>query len=507
MTAAGRPWRVLLAAWLAIAAVLIARAGIYPAVMTGDEIWFSESAFNFIHHGVPQRLIHADAVGSAQADFLPPVIMLMQALAFLLLGLTPFAISAQSIAAPLIVIALIVAIARRAGASIGWAGCAGIAVLGSQIFLRAGIYIRYEALVALFFLLHLWAAQAAFHRRRPWIWQMASGSALALSGLSYYPLAPFVGVAALVFAFGRGITRARLLWIALGFAGPALVFAAYVARFPDAFASQILGNGKSNYVTFELPMRAFDPALWQQSRDALPELLGLVGLLVLTGCRLRSQTGWVRCLFGAAVITVLPILIYPFQPRLLAVPVTLALLILAAWTGDIAPLLRRLGRGLLVVGVGAAIASAALMLATAVLQRDGRRYGPVAAALDRLVSEPGPAAIDQRAWLALRAADPARELDHVVPSWAPEQVRIFEPLVLRDPAGGAHFRYVVLNAADAEATIAATPALATAFAQDQFTEIGRVRPDFHPLPWASQAPYNLIVYARRSDGASSKVSN
>ena len=105
--AAARPWLVPALAWLAVAAVLVARAGLYPAVMTGDEIWFSESAFNLIRHGIPQRLIHADAVGSAQADFLPPVIMLVQTLAFLVLGLTPLAVAAQSILAPLAVIALI----------------------------------------------------------------------------------------------------------------------------------------------------------------------------------------------------------------------------------------------------------------------------------------------------------------------------------------------------------------------------------------------------------------
>src|SRR5271154_6430458 len=144
MQSAVRPWLVPVLVWLVIPGVLLARAGLYPAVMTGHEIWFSESAFNFIRHGVPQRLIHDDAVGSARADFLPPVIMLVQAIAFLVLGLTPLAVAAQSVLAPLAVIALIILIARDAGASPGWASAAGIAVLGSQIFLRAGLYIRYE---------------------------------------------------------------------------------------------------------------------------------------------------------------------------------------------------------------------------------------------------------------------------------------------------------------------------------------------------------------------------
>ena len=497
MRAVLRPGAILALAWLVVAAFLIARAGKYPAVMTGDEIWFSEAAFNFLRHGIPQRLIHDDAVGSARADFLPPVIMLVQALGFLVLGLTPLAVALQSVLAPLGVIVLLTAIARHAGAALGWAALAGIAVLGSQIFLRAGLYIRYEALVALCFLAYLLATRYADDSPRAWPWQAARGAALALAGLSYYPLAPFVGVAALVFELGRRPSVARWLPAALGFALPALGFAAYVARFPDIFAAQIIGNGESNYVTFELLGHALDPALWRQSRDALPELIGLAGLFALLLVRWRHQTAWVRRLTAAALITSLPILIFPFQPRLLALPVTLALLILAAWSADAAPALRRLGRIVLGAGVAVAIASAGLMLATLWLQRAARDYGAVAVALDRLVTKPGPAAIDQRAWLALRAADPTRELDHAMPYWAAGQVRIFESRVLRDPAGGEHFRYVVLPTDDAAATIRATPALASAFAAGQFAEIGKIALPFRALPWSTQPPYDLVVYERR----------
>ncbi len=137
------------------------------------------------------------------------------------------------------------------------------------------------------------------------------------------------------------------------------------------------------------------------------------------------------------------------------------------------------------------------MLVTAWVQFDARRYAAVAAPLERLLTAPGPVAMDQRAWLALRAADPTRELHHVVPGGAADQVRIFESAILRDPAGGTHFRYVVLNEADEAATIAATPALATAFAAHRFVEIGRIEPRFQKLPWATQPPYALVVYARR----------
>ena len=491
-------------AWAAIAAVLVARAGLYPAVMTGDEIWFSESALNLIRHGVPQRLIHHDAVGSATADFLPPVIMLVQALAFLVLGLTPGAVAAQSVAAPLATVVLLCLIARRAGAPVIWSGLAGIAVLASPSFLRADLYIRYEALVALCLLVYLLATRLA-QGRRPGPWHAARGVALALAGLSYYPLAPFIGLAALVFevrrwrAGGEPVARRLrgLTLMAAGFAVPALLFGAYVLHYPDIFAAQILGNGSANYLAFELPRRLLDADFWRQSKDALPELVALAAFLVAL-CRHRGTLSpWARDLHVAALITSLPALLFPFYPRLLAAPICLVLLILVDATTSISPTLRRVGRVVLALGTLGAVASCALMTTTAIIQQDARRYDTIAAALDRLVTAPGAVAIDQRAWLALRAADPTRELDHVVPAGASAQVRIFEPTILTDPAGGDRFRYIVLDAADAEPTIAATPALAAAFAAHRFVEVGRVAPPFHALPWASQPPYDLIVYARR----------
>jgi hypothetical protein len=326
------------------------------------------------------------------------------------------------------------------------------------------------------------------------VWHVVRGALVALAGLSYYPLAPFVGIAALLFEFGRWRIE-RVVLMAIGFAAPAAAFALYVAQHPDVFTAQIIGNGSSNYLVFELVTHLFDPALWRQSKDALPELVGLAVFLVAVGCRLRDETRWVKQLWGAALITSVPILLYPFQLRLLAVAATRVVLILAAWT--VGTRRRRIAHVLLVTGAIAAAASGALMLTTAIVQRDGRCYDAVAQSLDRLVTAPGAVAMDQRAWLALRAADPARELHHVVPGWSASQVRIFESTILRDPAQGSHFRYVVLTTGDAAATIAATPALAAAFAAQQFVEIGRVSPPFRPLPWAGQPPYDLVVYGRR----------
>lgn len=495
-----RAWIMLILAWLTVAAVLILRAGAYPAVMTGDEIWFAESAYQFLQHGIPQRLIHQDAVGSAQADFLPPVIMLVQAVSFLLFGLNPFGVAAQSVAVPLAAMLLVYAIARGLGASAGWAGFASLGVIGSQLFLRAGLYIRYEGLVAVCFLGYLLAGLAADRAIRKLPWDALCGALLCLAGLSYYPTAPFVALAALPFEWARwrdGEVR-RLLPVAAGFAVPALAFGAYVAAFPAAFAAQVLGNGGDNYLTFELPRRLADLSFWRQARETLPEILGLIAVLAAGGWMLRAQPGPERRLLAAATILALPALIFPFQPRLLGLPVLLVLVLLALWAERSMPVMRRLARAGLLAGGAAAVVMVVLTTATVLLQHQARSYEPLATRLDRLMPLPGAAGIDQRAWLALRTHSPDRVLHHVMPVWAPGQVRIFEPVLLREPDGAASLRYLVLNAADAAETIAATPALASAFAHGDFVEIGRLNASFTPLPWASQPPYDLVVYARRN---------
>ena len=495
---------LVLTAWCLLALLMIARAGLYPAVMTGDEVWFAEAARNFIAHGIPQRLIHADAVGSSVADFLPPIIMLMQSASFLLFGLTPIGVAAPSAGVPLAVMLLVFFVARRAGASKAAAGFASVAIFGSQLFLRASIYIRYEALVCVAFLAYLLATDQAQRSRggARIAWHFARGVLVAIAGLSYYPMAPFVGVAALLVELLRWREeRPRASDVAalvLGFVVPIIPFSLYVAAYPQIFAAQILENGAQNYAGFELFRRAFDPAFWRQSRDAVPEMLGLVLYFAVGFGLWRRQSPVQRRFLLLAAITTLPALVYPFQPRLLALPMLLALVTLALWAEDQLGWLGRLAKAALLAEVAAAVMMAGIILVTILVQMDGRRYDRVTAEIAGLLHEPGPVAIDQRAWLAVRSAQPEREAHQVMAAGAADQVQIFESEILRDPSGGSHFEYLILNASDLGATIAATPALKEAFAAGRFAVVARISPRFTPLPWASKPPYDLIVFQRRS---------
>ncbi len=473
------------------AAILFWRAGFFPAAMTGDEIWFSESAYQWIEQGHPARSIHQDAVGSATRDYLPPVITAIQAVGFLLFGLTPFAVGLQSAVVPLLTVLLVYRLARMRGAMPNRAALAAVAVLGAQTYLASGLYIRYEALSILFFLLFMALRPTGF-----WV-NVVRGASLCLAGLSYYPLAPFLGLAALVFELAewrhdRHLVR-RLTGLAAGFTPPALAFAWHVAAAPDLFAAQILGNGAANYGGFDLLRGLFSPGFWRGNLRALPELLGIIGLLGFATSQWRTLFPRQKALVLIGWVLLMPAFVYPFHPRLLGPSMVVVLAIVPGlWVAG------RPGRALSLavpsLGAVAALTMAVILSMTMVVQGRARNALVLDVQIARLLRQPGAVAIDQRAWLAVRRTQPTREIHHAMPDWAAPQVRIFESRVLQDPAEAGRFRYAILSTENARKVIDQTPALKAAFEAGTLVELVKIRPRFDPLPWASSAPYDLMVY-------------
>jgi hypothetical protein len=474
-------------AWGIALIVLILRAGLYPAALTGDEIWFTESAYQLLQTGTPKRLIHADGVGSATADFLPPIIMLLQTLALWVGGLTAGAVGAPSVLLMMLASVLVYGVARQAGATPSAAGLAALTVFGAQTILRGALYVRYEGAVLVAFLGFLALVPVTGR-----VAALGRGVLVGVAGLAYYPTAPFIGLAALLIETGllrlfpTSPNRRVILWTTLGFTLAIAPFLLYVGRYPAEFTAQVLTNGAAHYGTAELLSRFADPGFWQGQRETLPESLALFVMLLLAFLR-KGARAWA----GMMLLLTLPALLYPFNPRLLGLSVALALCLAAVWAsrkGGMKPV-ARLG---LTGGALAATAMLGLMGSVGLLQaegRDGTALGPL---LKPYLTQPGVIAADQRAWLALRRDFPERAFLHALPSWSPPQVSVFEPLALRDP----NFRvtYALVQTDIAEATLARAPALAAGRAEGSLVLLARIILPVRPLPLAKAVPFDLTLY-------------
>jgi len=482
-----RPPLWLWAAWGAALIVLILRAGLYPAALTGDEIWFTESAYQFLQTGTPKRLIHPDGVGSATADFLPPIVMLLQTATLWLGGLTARAVGMPSVVLMMLASLLVYRVGRQAGASRGAAGLAALTVFGAQTILRGALYVRYEGAVLAAFLGFLALVPIAGRSAA-----LGRGILVGIAGLAYYPTAPFVGLAALLIEtgllrpFGRAPNWRTIPWTALGFALAIAPFLIYVGRYPGEFTAQVLSNGAAHYGTAELLTRFADLSFWRGQRETLPESVALLAVLLLAF--LRAET---RAWAWTLLLLTLPALIYPFNPRLLGLSVALALCLAAVWasrSGWLQPL-ARIG---LAGGTLAATAMLTLMGSVGFLQADGRDGAALGPLLKPYLTHAGPIAADQRAWLALRRDFPERDFLHALPSWSPPQVSVFEPSALRDPK----FRvtYALVQTDIAEATLARAPALAAGRADGSLVPLARLTLPIRPLPLAKAVPFDLTLY-------------
>ncbi|KJV08935.1 hypothetical protein VZ95_14575 [Elstera litoralis] len=183
----------------------------------------------------------------------------------------------------------------------------------------------------------------------------------------------------------------------------------------------MLSNGAAHYGTAELLRRFTDVAFWRGQIETLPESLAL--LIVLLSAGLRRET---RAWAAVILLLTLPALLYPFNPRLLGLAVALALCLTAVWAsrdGWLRPL-TWLG---LAGGSLAAAAMLALMGSVGIVQAEGRDGAALGPLLKPYLTQAGPIAADQRAWLALRRDFPERDFLHALPSWSPPQVSVFEP--------------------------------------------------------------------------------
>lgn len=470
------------------------RAPWVPAV-SGDEVYFAEDAYYLLREGRLRQPFLDNPQGMAERAYFPPVAVFAQAAMMAVFGATPLGITAGSSLCASILMILFVLAARRAGLRGGWCWLAGVAPLGFALAERRFAMVRMEtwtAVLAVAAILFLDAGAAAGRRRRL-VYFAAAGASAVVAGLAYYPHAPFVGlaifVALLVYVWGSADWLRVCAAFALGAAVPAGVFVAWVARAPELFAAQYLGGQASLYLGWRQVPDAIAGALRLNSLGDL--LLWELAVCCVIGCAAAAYRGGMARASGiAALIMASTFLLYALANRSAPVPVlaVLSLLPVAAHGSGRFAQIARLVVVLLALG---GFGRTALVAATAVLQREGRDYGPVREALLSVIQKDGKIATTQVGWLALRPVCNDHRLLFFMTCF--DASLFTRPTILRDDKGWRSIRYFVLNLGSGGAE-AVYPWFKDGLARGAIVPIKTIAPSFRSLPWAGTPVYLPWVY-------------
>ncbi|MBM3602048.1 MAG: hypothetical protein FJX35_27970 [Alphaproteobacteria bacterium] len=472
-------------------ALIWLRTGYYPAAASGDDLWFSESAYYLLHDGALRRPMHDDDLGSLTYDFLPPLSNLVQAGVFMIFGVTQFAMLAQSSLWCTLISALVFVMARVHGADGVDAFLASMAIYGSQIVLDVLIHVRFEQIQFFFFLVFMacdFAEKTSQPSNRAMLaYRFTEGLALGAACIAYYPMAPFVLLAGLFNYYPDKLKMDRnLAATILGGAVVGGLFLAYVAHCVTCFFYQVIVTGVSEYLALQ--------NLWfifVEIPGTLFGVLSVIELFMLMGMCVFYVLQPAKRNFGMmlAVLTV-PVFVYA-RPSQAALPIILCLIDMASADFKERTRLFRFFVGVMaVIGLG----KVSLVAATAYIQREGRDYRHVERALAGLRIGPDDlVATTGQAWLALRPRLAHDQLHHLIDAEVPD-AHISSSKILFSDELETKLRYVIVLNGMIDVVRASYPVLDRMFVSGRLRRAFEVRPPFQDLPWAQTSPYHLIVY-------------
>jgi hypothetical protein len=169
------------------------RTGLIPASSAGDDVWFSESAYWLLHDGQLRRDIHADAIGSAVRDFLPPVPALGQAVSFRLFGINQFSIGLAASVVGSGIVCLMFALARGLSLPTSTALFASIGFAFTPIAAGMAMRVRYDVWAVVFWIAALDLILIERKEARlpaQLAYGFGGGMAFAIACFAYYALGP-----------------------------------------------------------------------------------------------------------------------------------------------------------------------------------------------------------------------------------------------------------------------------------------------------------------------------
>jgi 4-amino-4-deoxy-L-arabinose transferase-like glycosyltransferase len=479
--------------------VIWLRTGLVPAASGGDEVWWSESGYQFLHEGVLRWHCLSDAKGSGFMSFWPPVAPLLQAAMMKVFGVTAFGIYAQSSLVCTLVMSVVYVLCRSLNIDRLNSLFATLCVFGAFMVCRRLVQVRMENLTALATATVAWlvirAASARTNRKQQML-GIAAGIVIGIGVFCYYPQSPFFVLACFAAIFTLPQNRTFRFGIAVA-AGvlPAVVLGAFwILPHWRLFTDQVLQTGSEHYVSLFNTRSVVtrlgnlsDFEIWIQQ----VEKWVFMALAVFMWQTSRRPS--VQMVSVMAVVSSLPMFFYGVLSPQVSEGVLGIVLIFAlyaeAGVSRSAGLLRA-GKCYLIF---VACLNVALMGFTALYQREGRRYDSVAKALQEVIQPGRPVAISQRGWLALRVMCKPGDL-HLLVYAGPSLENM--PIQTKRPDADDYFQYLVIDRANVATLINIYPWLRRALNSNEYHLVREISPIFKFLPWAKLRCYDLLVYER-----------
>jgi hypothetical protein len=403
---------VVAAAFIIVIALLLARVGRIPAASSGDEIWYSESAYWLLQEGTLRRDFHQDAIGSALRDFLPPAPALAQAAAFSIGGLNAFTIAIAPTATLIAIILTFTLLARSITRSITLATFFSFSVIFIPASLVMALQARFNIYVTLFVAAALFFAtsrtvtfsSSGDNNRNDALALVLAGFFIQLSVLSYYQFAvcaALIGLAILLLPSPLGWPK-RIACLAIGAAVPAALFGLWIGADFELFLHQNLAQGASYGLVHRLTNLVPSTATVLFEAGAAIFLTVLFALLAWRNTERSDLKPFIIAIAGASIATSVFALF--FFPGLILVASTLT-----AFIGLLAfSITRRIGGSAFKLSAAVLFLMSASGIALTVsysvigIVDKNRNYGALARDIVSQSNLSGIVLIDQPAWLALR---------------------------------------------------------------------------------------------------------
>jgi hypothetical protein len=482
---------------IAVLACVWLRTGIVPAASGGDEVWWSESGYFFSKEGVLRWAMMDDDRGSGQMSYWPPVLPIVQAALFKLLGLTQFSMCAQSSIQITLLLVLVASLVYQRRGNLAYSLAAAVAVLGPLSTERRLVQVRMENMTAVGTLAFLWCLNCGMKcsTKRRNIYYLGSGFFLSIGIMSYYPISPFLGVAALIIlAFSRDW---RIIgWVILGALPVALASGAWLLVDPNKFLHQVLRAGEDHYLSELSPLTVTKTLLdWRNPVTALISWEAHVALLVGCWLSFRARNDEERRLGVLCFGMSLSFFFFPLAPTVAGVSLAIVWLFTQVSDSNRARLQDysfKLAQSGLII---ATILKVIMFSWTLVYQFQGRDYSFVENRLRSIDFDAGGVAICQRAWLALRERVAPERLHFLVYTGSSIDNMSIQ---LKADSAATFFDHFVIEAKLYEQMQELYPWIKTGIHNGTYRMVAEIRPPFRPLPWAKEECYHLLVYSKVS---------